>query len=84
MLLPLSFSLPYNASQTLDPVTCADGMQQVVGSLLYEGLFQLDTQLEPQPCLCERYTYDPETFTYVLRSVPASSFLTAQPLPLPM
>lgn len=65
VLLPLSFSLPYNASQTLDPVTCADGMQQVVGSLLYEGLFQLDTQLEPQPCLCERYTYDPETFTYV-------------------
>ena len=65
VLLPLSFSLPYNAGQTLDPVTCSDGMQQVVGSLLYEGLFQLDTQLEPQPCLCERYTYDPETFTYV-------------------
>lgn len=65
VLLPLSFSLPYDPTGTLDPVTCADGMQQVVGALLYEGLFQLDTQLEPQPWLCERYTYDPETFTYV-------------------
>ena len=65
VLLPLSFTLPYDPSQTLDPITCADGIQQVVGSLLYEGLFQLDTQLEPQPCLCEHYAYDPETFTYV-------------------
>ncbi len=65
VLLPLSFSLPYDADETLDPITCADGMQQVVGSLLYEGLFELDTQLEPQPCLCDHYTYDPETFTYV-------------------
>lgn len=65
VLLPLSFSLPYSADQTLDPITCADGMQQVVGALLYEGLFQLDTQLEPQPRLCSSYTYDPETFTYV-------------------
>ena len=65
VLLPLTFSLPYDAGQTLDPVTCADGMQQVVGALLYEGLFQLDTELGPQPWLCERYTYDPETFTYV-------------------
>ena len=65
VLLPLSFALPYDPDQTLDPVTCADGIQQVVGSLLYEGLFQLDTELEPQPWLCERYSYDPETFTYV-------------------
>ena len=65
VLLPLSFALPYDAGQTLDPLTCADGMQQVVGALLYEGLFQLNTNLEPQPWLCERYTYDPETFTYV-------------------
>ena len=64
VLLPLSFSLPYDPSETLDPITCPDGMQQVVGALVYEGLFQLDTRLEPQPCLCESYTYDPETFTY--------------------
>ena len=62
--LPDAFSLPYAPDQTLDPVTCPDGIQQVVGSLLYEGLFRLDRQLEPQPWLCQSYSYDPVTYTY--------------------
>lgn len=80
VLLPLSFSLPYDAGQTLDPVTCSDGMQQVVGALLYEGLFQLDTQLEPQPWLCSSYTYDPETFTYVFILRSGVTFSDGSPL----
>ena len=70
VILPDDFALPYAPDQTLDPVTCTDGMQQVVGSLLYEGLFRLDRNLEAQPCLCASYTYDPATLTYtfVLRS----------------
>ena len=47
VILPAAFTLPYDPDQTLDPVTCADGMQQVAGSLIYEGLFRLDRQLEP-------------------------------------
>ena len=68
--LPASFALPYTARQTLDPVTCPDGMQQVVGSLLYEGLFRLDESLEPQKALCGDYTCDAEglTYTFTLRS----------------
>ena len=62
--LPTSFALPYASDQTLDPVTCPDGIHQTVGSLLYEGLFRLDLQLEPQPWLCRSYSYDPATFTY--------------------
>ena len=62
--LPTAFTLPYAPDQTLDPVTCPDGIQQVVGSQLYEGLFRLDRQLEPQPWLCQSYSYDPATFTY--------------------
>lgn len=81
--LPSSFSLPYMPDQTLDPITCLDGMQQVVGGLLYEGLFQLSPTLEPQEMLCSGYTYDPESFTYVftLRSgvlFSDGSALTAQ------
>lgn len=81
--LPSSFSLPYMPDQTLDPITCLDGMQQVVGGLLYEGLFQLSPTLEPQEVLCSGYTYDPESFTYVftLRSgvlFSDGSALTAQ------
>lgn len=70
VILPAAFALPYAPEETLDPITCADGMQQTVGSLLYEGLFRLDRQFQPQPCLCQSYTYDAETYTYtfVLRS----------------
>ena len=37
-----SFSLPVQAGETLDPITCSDGVQQTLLPLLYEGLFELD------------------------------------------
>lgn len=43
-----SFALPYLQGVTLDPLTCPDGMQQVLGALLYEGLFALDESFAPQ------------------------------------
>ena len=57
VILPAAFTLPYDPDQTLDPVTCADGMQQVAGSLIYEGLFRLDRQLEPHPSVMEIASY---------------------------
>lgn len=83
VILPSSFSLPYDPSSTLDPILCDDGMQQVVGSLLYQGLFQLDTQLEPQPVLCADYTVseDATVYTFTLKSsvlFSDGSALTAQ------
>ena len=65
VILPELFSLPYAPELTLDPVTCPDGMQQVVSSLICEGLFRLGTDLEPEPCLCQSYTYDDASYTYV-------------------
>lgn len=59
-----TFALPYLASQTFDPVECVDGVQQALGSLLYEGLFTLDEHFAPQPTLCTAYEYDAETLTY--------------------
>ena len=64
IVLPDTFTLPYEPDQTLDPVTCPDGVQQTIGSLLYEGLFRLDETLTPQPWLCTSYQYDPTTYTY--------------------
>ena len=64
--LPTAFSLPYLAGQSFNPYTCPDGMQQTAASLLYEGLFHLDTRMEPQPLLCASYTCDEEGRTYVL------------------
>ena len=79
VILPAAFTLPYDPGQTLDPVTCADGMQQVAGSLIYEGLFRLDRQLEPQPWLCQSYTYDAASSPTRSPSAAASPFPTGPP-----
>ncbi len=61
-----SFSLPYFRQTTLDPVTCPDGPHQVIGALLYDGLFALDRQFLPQPVLCGDWNYDAASRTYTI------------------
>ncbi|MBE6996074.1 MAG: ABC transporter substrate-binding protein [Ruminococcaceae bacterium] len=70
LLLPTQFSLAYMPDQTLDPITCPDGMQQTVASLLYEGLFRLDGKFQPEPALCESFVCDEDflSYTFTLRS----------------
>ena len=74
ILLPDRFALPYAPDYTLDPLTCPDGMQQTVASLICEGLFRLDPSLEPVPNLCESYTYDPARLLYTLVLRPGVTF----------
>ena len=62
--LPEALALPYYPNQTLDPVTCADGIQQTVSALLYEGLFELDETFAPQNLLCASSAYDAPTLTW--------------------
>lgn len=64
-----SFSLPIQSGETLDPITCSDGIQQIVGALLYEGLFELDENFEPQNLLCSGYTSSEDftVWTFTLR-----------------
>ena len=78
--LPADFALPYLAGQPLNPLICPDGMQQTAASLLYEGLFHLDSRLEPQPLLCTSCTYNPETLTCVLTLRQGVVFSDGSPL----
>ena len=55
---PAVFSLPYHRNHPLDPVTCGEGVQEAVASLLYEPLFALDGQFQPEPVLCESYEWN--------------------------
>lgn len=79
-ILPDMFSLPYAPELTLDPVTCADGMQYVVSSLICESLFRLGSDFMPVPWLCETYSYDAETFTYVFSLRTDVNFSDGSPL----
>ena len=78
--LPESLVLPCLSHTTFDPITCPDGAQQVVGSLVYEGLFELDEHFQPQPRLCERYTYDSTALTYTLTLRSGVTFSDGSPL----
>ena len=80
VILPAVFTLPYDPDETLDPITCSGGMQQVVSSLLYEGLFRLDRELQPQPCLCRSFTYDASSLTYTLTLRSGVTFSDGSPL----
>ena len=55
---PAAFSLAYHKDQSLDPITCGEGVQAVVASLLYEPLFRLDGQFQAVPLLCEGYEWN--------------------------
>lgn len=64
--LPEAFTIAYHKDHTLDPVTCGEGIQQDVADLLYEPLFRLDQQFEPQNVLCESFTISADRCVYTL------------------
>ncbi len=78
--LPEEFALPYLPDQSLDPISCPDGIQQTVCSLLYEGLFELDTRLQPQNRLCASAAYDAAALTWTLQLRSGVSFSDGTPL----
>ncbi len=55
---PEVFSLAYHRDQSLDPITCGEGLPLELSSLLYEPLFQLDGTFTPVPLLCQDYSWD--------------------------
>ena len=62
-----AFALPYLGGESLDPVTCGDGIQLTLTTLLYEPLYRLSPQFETERLLAQSESYDPESFTYTIR-----------------
>lgn len=61
------FVLPYLSGETWDPVTCGDGVQTTLTALLYEPLYRLTPQFEPERVLAGSESYNAEDFTYTIR-----------------
>ena len=61
-----TFTLPYFAGESLDPVTTTETVQSSVGALLYEKLFELDEHYVLRPLLADSCTYDAEQRVYTL------------------
>ena len=75
-----TFTLPYCSNETWDPLSCPDGVQRTVTSLVYEPLFRLDETFTPQPLLVKRVEYDAENFVYTLHLRSGVRFSDGTPL----
>ena len=70
-----SFSMPYSESYGWEVYSCRSMENRAVMQLIYESLFVMDNQFEPEPLLCQEYTVSDDglTYTLMLREVKFSS-----------
>lgn len=57
--------LVYYPDKTMNPLQCSDFTNRVLFSLLYQGLFCVDRNYNPEPMLCKEYYLSPDMKTYV-------------------
>lgn len=62
------FSLAYYTNRSMNPVIATDFTNRALFSLIYQGLFFVNSKNEPVPILCKNYRYstDYRTFTFLL------------------
>lgn len=77
---PEAFSLPYQSNRTLDPITCGEGIQETVASLLYEPLFTLNASFLPEGVLCESLEWDEAGLVCTLTLREGVTFSDGSPL----
>ena len=51
-------SIAYYTAEKVNPITTTATINRIICEALYEGLFCLNDQFEPEPVLCESYTMD--------------------------
>ncbi|MBO5128741.1 MAG: ABC transporter substrate-binding protein [Oscillospiraceae bacterium] len=52
---PQEFSLAYYSDRSLNPITSTDYTNRTIFSLVYQGLFSVNSDYEAVPILCDRY-----------------------------
>lgn len=57
-------TMVYYPDRSLNPLQCTDYTNQAVLSLVYQGLFSVDTDYNIYPMLCENYRVSPDSKTY--------------------
>lgn len=60
-----TFSMPYNSGYGWNPYTCVGMENRAVMQLIYEGLFALNPEFEPEWSLCTNYTVSDDGLSYV-------------------
>lgn len=60
----IPFSLPYQSGASLHPITGNNRTNQVLSSLVYQGLFELDNTFTPSGVLCSGSSVSPDSLTW--------------------
>ena len=71
--------LVYYPDKTMNPYTCTDFTNRALFSLIYQGLFTVDTGYNVSPMLCTKYTVSNDMRTYVFY-VHGATFSDGTPL----
>ncbi len=54
-----ALTLIYYREKTLNPLKCNDYTNRVIISLLYQGLFAVNRDYEPEPMVCKQFRISP-------------------------
>ena len=74
------FGLAYIEQFGFNPYSCVCITNRPVCSLVYEGLFVLNSSYQPQPVLCDRFAVSENGKTYVLTLCDGVTFSDGSPL----
>lgn len=62
--------IPIETVRTLNPIISKDEDTYYIDKLIYEGLFELDKNLQAQPLLAQSYSYDDDGYSIVINLKP--------------
>ena len=71
---PQIFSLAYNPDRSLNPLIGYSFNNRVLFSLMYQGLFALDSNAKPWPILCSNYQVSPSNMIWTFYVDPTARF----------
>lgn len=75
-----TLNLVFYPEETLNPLQCNDFTNRALLSLIYQGLFAVDREYNPEPILCSRYTVSEDMKSYTFYIDPAATFSDGSPV----
>ena len=77
---PDKFGLTYVAEYGFNPFTCMCITNRPILSLVYEGLFVLNSSFEPEPVLCDQFAVSEDGKRYLFTICPDAAFSDGSPV----
>lgn len=75
-----TFSLAWDSKQTMHPITGTNGVNLALSGLIYQGLYELDAQFQPQPQLAAGATASQDGLTWTVEVAQGVHFSDGTPM----